>query len=390
MDVLIRYIKKMIIRVILTPLKLFPVKKNKVILINDLAYNFSDNQKYVAKYLKQRYDGKFQIVFSVKDTNCNISLDNIMLCQFNSLRYFWHCMTSKVLVTNSGGLSYIPLRKKQYVINTWHGGGCYKKCGIDTYSNTFLFRSDLRLSSKQTNIFLSTNQQFSECLSKASLVERNKFWEIGMPRNDMMVHENSALRNEVRKKLGIKMDEKLVLFAPTYRKVEDNYFRDSIAISYGIDSERVLGALNKRFGGNWIFAIRLHPCVVNREEVVTEGMLDLTDYEDMQELLLAADVMINDFSSSMWDFMLTGKPCFTFAIDLQHYIETTEVYTPVSEWPFPKSTNNDELVKTILEFDAEEYRKRCDAHYQALGGCETGRATELVCERIYQVCFTEE
>lgn len=390
MKALIRYVKKITMRVILTPLRLLPVKKNKVILINDLAYNFSDNQKYVAEYLQKKYNGEFQVIFSVKDLNCNIPLQNIVLCKFNSWKYFLHCMTAKVLVTNSGGLSYIPLRNKQYVINTWHGGGCYKKCGLDMYIDTYLFRKDLRLSAKQTNVFLSTNKRFSECVSQASLVESDKFWEIGMPRNDMMVHGDAVLRNGIRKKLGIKENEKIVLFAPTYRKIKDNYFLDSIAISYGIDVKRVLAALKKKFGGNWIFAIRLHPCVVNRDAVITEGMLDLTDYEDMQELLLAADVMINDFSSSMWDFMLTGKPCFTFAVDLQHYVETTEVYTPVSEWPFPQSTNNDELEKTILNFDAEEYKKKCYAHYQALGGCETGRAAEMVCDRIYQVCFSKE
>lgn len=390
MDILIRYVKKIIIRVFLTPLRLFPIKKEKILLINDLAYNFSDNQKYVAKYLQQKYAGKFQLIFSVKDLNCNIPLNNIILCEFNSLKYFWHCMTAKVLVTNSGGLSYIPLKKSQYVINTWHGGGCYKKCGTDMFSNAYWFRKDLELSAKQTNKFLSTNTRFTECVSRAMLVQQEKFWEIGMPRNDMLVHEDINLKIEVRKRLGIKEKEKLVLFAPTYRKVNDNYFRDSIAISYGIDSKRVLRALEKRFGGKWIFAIRLHPCVVNRGEFGMEGTLDLTDYEDMQELLLAADAMINDFSSSMWDFMLTGKPCFTFATDLKHYVETTEVYTPVSEWPFPQSTNNDELEKTILEFDSEEYQKKCDAHYKTLGGCETGKATKIVCEQIYKICFPKE
>ncbi len=390
MDALIRYSKKVVIRAILIPFRLLPIKKNKIVLINDLAYNFSDNQKYVAEHLERKYNGKFQVFFSVKDLNCDIDLKNIVLCKFNSWKYFLHCMTAKVLITNSGGLSYIPLRKKQYVINTWHGGGCYKKCGVDMYTDTYLFRKDLKLSANQTNVFLSTNKRFSECVSQAMLVERGKFWEIGMPRNDMMVHYDTELRIEIRKRLGIKENEKIVLFAPTYRKVKDNYFLDSVAVSYGIDAKRVLDALKKKFGGNWIFAIRLHPCVVNRNEVITEGMLDLTDYEDMQELLLAADVMINDFSSSMWDFMLTGKPCFTFATDLQHYVETTEVYTPVSEWPFPQSTNNDELEKTILNFDAEEYRKNCHAHYQALGGCETGKAAEMVCDRIYQVCFSKE
>lgn len=63
MKALIRYVKKITMRVILTPLRLLPVKKNKIILINDLAYNFSDNQKYIAEYLQQKYNGKFQVFF---------------------------------------------------------------------------------------------------------------------------------------------------------------------------------------------------------------------------------------------------------------------------------------------------------------------------------------
>ena len=118
--------------------------------------------------------------------------------------------------------------------------------------------------------------------------------------------------------------------------------------------------------------------------------MDLTEYEDMQELLLATDVMINDFSSSMWDFMLTGKPSFMYAIDMKHYIETTEVYTPIEEWPFPKSTNNDELVDSIVSFDEEKYIENCKKHYETLGGCETGHACEQVCKRIAEVCGIEE
>jgi CDP-glycerol glycerophosphotransferase len=187
--------------------------------------------------------------------------------------------------------------------------------------------------------------------------------------------------------LGLKDGEKLILFAPTYRKPDDNYFKDSIAISYGVDCDRVCKAMAHRFGGTWRFAYRLHPCVVNRDGLPGGDVMDLSDYPDMQELLLAADAMINDFSSSMWDFMLTGRPSFLFAIDLEHYIKTTQVYTPVEEWPFPRSTNNDDLEKSILNFDEDSYAAACRYHYTSLGGCETGKATELVCRRIYEVCF---
>ena len=114
----------------------------------------------------------------------------------------------------------------------------------------------------------------------------------------------------------------------------------------------VCDALHERFGGRWIFAYRYHPCIVNREKAKRmENVADFTDYDDMQELLLASDVLINDFSSSMWDFMLTGKPCFTFALDMDHYVETTKLYTPLNEWPFSKARSNEELAENILNFE---------------------------------------
>ena len=69
-----------------------------------------------------------------------------------------------------------------------------------------------------------------------------------------------------------------------------------------------------------------------------------------------------------------------------HYVRTLNV----RQMDIITTLNNDELEKTILNFDAEEYRKNCHAHYQALGGCEAGKAAEMVCDRIYQVCFSKE
>ncbi len=388
MQEFVRYFKKRFMRFVLFPLKLVPIKRNRIFIHNDLSGNYSANPRYVAEYLLKHYPGRFQVIFSVKQPEKYKQLKlRIKFVRFNSVQYFWYAMTTKVFVSNSGGYSYLPLRKTQYVINTHHGGGAYKTCGKDMFEDTYLFRKDLLLAARQTDVFLSTCKKFTSALNRSNLIPLNRFWEIGMPRNDILVNGNTELRVRVRKKLGLHDGEYLVLFAPTYRKPEDNYFKESIAISYGIDCGRVCKALKKRFGGEWKFGFRLHPCVTNRDELPKGNIIDLSDYEEMQELILAADVMINDFSSSMWDFMLTGKPCFTYAVDLEHYARTTKLYTPVSEWPFPKSVNNDELEKNILDFDEKKYRDSCKRHYESLGGCETGKATKLVCRRIYEVCY---
>lgn len=388
MDAYVRYIKKIVLLILFTPMKLLSVKTNRVMFHNDLAYNYSANPKYVADYLYDNYHGKFEIIFSVKDPEKykDIVKNNWKFVRFNSFKFFYYAMTSKVFLSNSGGYSYIPLRKSQYVINTHHGGGAYKTCGRHMFEDTSIFRKDLKLTVEKTSVFISSSKRFTEVVSDAMLMPIEKFWEIGMPRNDIMINPDKELKNRVRAKLGLKDNQKLVLFAPTYRKPDDNYFKESIAIDYGIDTNRVCEALSKRFGGDWFFGLRLHPCVTNSISLKGKNVLNLSGYEEMQELLLAADVMINDFSSSMWDFMLTGKPCFTFAKDLQHYVDTTEVYTPVSEWPFPQSTNNEKLIEDIIGFEYQDYYKNCKKHYDDLGGCETGKATYLVCKRINKIC----
>lgn len=388
MDDLVRYIKKKAMRILLMPLRIIPLKKNRILLINEISYNYSCNPKAISEYLLENERGKYDIIFSVKDINKQKKLieKGLKITRFNSFLYYVYALTSQVIVTNSGGISYIPIRKKQYVINTHHGGGAYKTAGIDMFEDSYFFRKDMMLSAKQTNCFLSTNKKFTEVISKACLIPVDRFWEIGMPRNDRLISPSIERARIIKGEIGLRTNEKLVLYAPTYRKPADNYYKGSIAIQYDIDNKMVCEALKERFGGDWVFAYRLHPCIENKDDYIVDGALDLSGYEDMQDLLEAADVLINDFSSTFWDFMLTGKPCFMYAPDLDHYVETTKVYTPVSTWPFPKARSNAELREKIVSFDIQRYKEGCKKHYEELGGCETGQATKLVCQRIKEAC----
>ena len=368
----------------LSPLRLTKTVKKRVVLENCLAHNYSGNIKPIAEWLNTNYKGSVEIYIVVRhpDVYTGLHKSGIKPIRFHSVKHYLIAMTSAVIVTNAGGYSYLPLKRDQFVINTWHGGGAYKKIGIDAYHTDRFYRRELKLAAKKTNMFLATGTLFADLISNALMIPREVFFEIGMPRNDILLKDDQQLRQRIRKRIGLLEGEKLVLYAPTYRKINDNHFGTSIAIRYGIDSERVCWALTERFGGKWRFAIRMHPQAIRNDEFRGKNVIDLTAYEDMQELLLAADVMINDFSSSMWDFMLTGKPCFLYAPDLQHYTRTTAMYTPVEKLPFSVAENNEELENNIYCFDELAYREACDSHYNKLGGCETGRATQLVCEEI--------
>ena len=171
MDAILRYSKKILMRTLMLPLRLLPLRRNRVVLLNALARNYGDNPKSVAEYLIDQYPGKLQIIIPVKDPAAygHLAEKGLTVVKYNSVKYFYYAMTCQVFLTNSGGFSYLPMRKKQYIINTWHGGGAYKKCGLDMYEDTKLFRKDLKLTADKTDVFLSTCQKFTE-VSSCSLL----------------------------------------------------------------------------------------------------------------------------------------------------------------------------------------------------------------------------
>lgn len=370
---------------LLLPLSVFPVKRNRLVLNNGLSHNYSDNPKAVAECLLRKHPGEFEIIFAVEEPKRHHFLveQGIRPVKFRSPAYFYYAVTAAVYLTNNGGYSYLPRRKGQLVIETWHGGGVYKQCGIGEYRNRRIGKCEMRMAAGNLDIFLSTSKRATAIYSKNFLLPHDTFWEIGMPRNDGLIHADPAVRKAIWGRLGLSSEERLVLFAPTFRRPSGGYTEAPASISYGIDSVRVCAALGKRFTGMWRFAFRFHPGIRKRSGP-PKGALDVSDYGDMQELLLAADVLITDFSSSMWDYMLTGRPCFLFMPDLERCEQEVGFFLPPSEWPFSMACNNEELERDILDFNESHYAKNCAEHYTALGGCETGRAAELICQRIYK------
>lgn len=378
---LIRLFQKKCIRLLMRLLYALPIDRKKVLGVNTLGFNYSDNPKYVFERL--RADGGLKLLFAVSReyAQSHRPPEGVRYIVYNSGAYFYHIMTCKVFITNSGGFSFAPLRKQQYVINTWHGGGTGKSMGLDSLDDTKLVRKDLALSANQTAFFVSTNRLISEAFHHALLIPMEKIQEIGQPRNDMLIHPDPERVRAVREKLGLKPGEKLALFAPTYRVNTADPFKANLT-TYGLDFDRTLDCLARRFGGSWRMAVRFHPRVRDGEVALPEGVLNLTRYEDMQELLLVADVMINDFSSSMWDMLVAGKPCFLFASDMDDYIKNTGLYYPYEKLPYPKARTNDELARCILEFDADAYLADCRRYYEEIQGCETGNATEAIVSEI--------
>ena len=337
-------------------------------------------------YVVWKRNRLFKIVWAVNDKR-KFNEKGIVFSNAFSFNHLFHFCTAKVIVTNGGMPTYMPKRKGQYVINTWHGGGAYKR-GIPVSSSASRERIQMNMyKSKCLDLFVSSCRDFEEkVIPDISQNYKGEILRCGLPRNDIFFSDIQSVREKVCSYFNLDKNNLLVLYAPTFRG--DYYALNKKFIS-AVDFNRISRATQKRFAKQIVVAFRAHALMT--ETIFNEVAINVTSYPDMQELLCAADILISDYSSTIWDFSLTKKPCFLYCPDLNYYLnEDRGVYTPIETWPGILCRTNEELEQAILNFDEAEYVKKVEKHHKDMGSYETGHACEQVCKRIAEVCGIEE
>jgi CDP-glycerol glycerophosphotransferase len=143
--------------------------------------------------------------------------------------------------------------------------------------------------------------------------------ETGYPRNDILVSPHAAeVRARVRAQFGIPDDKKVVLYTPTWRDdLRDENGKQDFQLHLDLDQ------FSERLGADHVLLMRLHYMVSGRlGDLDHPGVFDVSFHPNVSDLYLAADVMITDYSSTMFDFAVTGKPLLFFTYDLAHYRDT--------------------------------------------------------------------
>ncbi len=361
--------------------RLFPVKKNKITISSFYGRGYGDNAKYIVEELLQSKKS-FRIIWMVKNDEEKKTLPaGVEACLIDTWEYVYHMMTAKVWIDNCRKFFIMLKRKKQLYIQTWHGFALKR---IEKDAEAALGKDYGKLAkrdSKNIDYILS-------CSRFMTGIYRNSFWyngkilEIGAPRNDVLLCGSEDSKEKVRRCFGLENDRKIVLYAPTFRA-------DREMSAYSVDYERIKLACEKRFGGAFVFVTRLHPNIAAQSQMLewNAGVVNGSFYPDMQELMAASDIIITDYSSVMFDFSLTGKPCFQFATDIEEYKNDRNFYFELDKLPFTVASNNEELERDILKFDEENYKKRLDGFYEKIGMVRNGDASKKCAEIIIENCY---
>lgn len=376
---IIKNIVMYLIRMILHIFYLFPIK-NCVLFVPSNG-NFYCNLKYTYEKLVATNDSVDS--YWISSNEATGYPKQVKRIKLQSIKAIYYLLTSRVIIFNDGIFAYIPKRKCQVYIETWHGGGAYKRCNNVFKDNTNKYEKKRRyISLNEIDYFVSSCGKFIEAMKK-DIGSNCKFkiLPIGMPRNDIFFQSDKVeyTTRLIKKKYNINNDTAIVLYAPTFRK--NNFIFD-------IDIELLLQELKRKFKSKFVCLIRAHPHIQMKaiNNYNASCVINVSDHPDMQELLCAANVLITDYSSSIWDYSLLKRPCFIYANDLKQYINERDFHTPIHEWPFPLAQNNDELVNNIRWFDYKQYKIKIMEHFNFLDSYEKGIASAKLSKLILDKC----
>ncbi|MBW9204495.1 CDP-glycerol glycerophosphotransferase family protein [Mumia sp. zg.B17] len=294
-------------------------------------------------------------------------------------REWWEVVArSRFLTFNAGLPAGLERRDGQEVVQTWHGTPLkllgYHRPATATRSE---FPEQIRAYVSRWDHLLAPNPHSAAIFPEAWFYE-GPIHQLGYPRNDALWQAPSARATMVRDRLGIAAGSRVVLYAPTWRD-------GSRTMPDLLDVERLAVAL----GPNYVVLVRGHMNIRRWSRPADGGQVrDVTAYPEINDLFLAADVLITDYSSVMFDYSRTGKPMVFFVPDYEHYRdERRGMYFDLAEVsPGPLVRSFDDVVAVLRDVASvhASHEPRYAAWIERFNPLDDGNAAARVVDAIYE------
>ncbi len=372
-----------------------PVNPKKIVFDNYMGHGYGCNCKYVTEeLLKRRKD--LELVWIVKNVpeHAKQFPKEVRLVEYGTKEAMYEYFTAVIWVCNYHLIHYwnkgLIKRSGQYYIQMWHGSFGIKKiekdCECLTASRSWTYLA--KKNSVNTDYWIS-NSTFENDVYRSAFWSVNEILMLGHPRNDIFFDQRKM--KETGKKvwtfLGLEDNEQILLYVPT--------FRESLEFpEYRLDADQLKRVLEKKTGDRWKIVVRLHPRMQGKIDQVcvdeTGQVLRADSYPDIQELLAAAGMVVTDYSSCIFDFLLTMRPGFLFTPDIEAYDQERGFYYRLDETPFPVARTNEELFYNIETFDLKKYQAEVSDFLQEKGSVEDGGAAARVCDVLERIITEKE
>ena len=302
---------------------------------SDYQHVWSVNSEDEIKRLKEEYKEYPNVIFVMRRSD----------------EYTKYLATSKYLINNVNFFYFFVKRKEQVYLNTWHGIPM-KKLGYDVPDGIYAQHNSFR-NFLQADYLLAWNSFMTEVYKKAYKLEgfaNCTIVEEGSPRNDLTFKTEKSAFFEKLILFGVKIDpsKKIIIYAPTWKGTDTNNPEFDI-----IETEKFMSNIEEKANPDeYQVLIKLHHLVytslVNKGRSMAKA---IPAFFDVNELMTITDILITDYSSVYFDFLVTDKPILFYITDEKDYKEYRGLYLDIKDLPGPVSTNEEELVECISNIE---------------------------------------
>lgn len=361
-----------------------PIDPKKAVLAYSHLYKeMPDNLRCIKAALEEQ--GYTCVVIDkaeLANVHKNPLLNEIAKC-FYGKEFFKEYATAKALFLTD---YFFPAyackpREGQSVVQLWHGCGAFKKWGYSTAEKKWgVSKKDLDLypiHNTYTHICVSS-PKVSFAYAEAFGCSEKAVMPLGAPRTD--VYFDSAFVADCRRKICEKFPQiggrKIILYAPTFRG-------DSIGKSY-IKNMLDIEEMSRRLGDDYVLLIKQHPLTAKAFRIKNDGFaFDISKDVAIETALCAADLVITDYSSLIFEYALLERPMIFFAYDLAEYEDARSFYFGYEGFvPGEIVTDTEEIIGEIkrleTDFDIEKIRRFKQDYMSACDGKSTERIIDTV------------
>ena len=342
-----------------------PADKHLVLLSSMSGDQYSDSPKVLFEAMKKDPRFKnFHYVWAFKNPE-KFRVPGAKKVKIDTYAYFKTAVQARIWITNVNIERGLHFKKKDTVyLNTWHGTGP-KKGG-----NAVKGRKDYDFSN--VDIFCCDGQYTHDIFIKWFNAKDSSMLWCGRPREDELFEFKPGDRERIRRKLGVPEGKKMILYMPTWREHGEKHLNKTL--------------WETELSDNYVVCVRQHHFDKSSGEDTANNnfWIDATNYPDVNELYLAADILISDYSSAFFDYGLLGKPMYCYAYDYDDYKKSYGLFMDL-EKEFPSSVirNEKQLIAAIKDMDYEQESKECKA-YVARYVKHTENATQRCMDELYR------
>lgn len=386
--------------------RIFPIQRNKItVCAFEGKSGFCCNPRYIVEELNRR-DGGYRFVWLVNDLSKQFP-DYVRPVRNTLWNRAFHLSTSKVWIDNYRKPYGTKKRKGQYYLQTWHGALAFKTLGLWRGEGFSKIAYLVSKNDADMTDYVICDSEWGRQVYPKGLVYDGAYLKYGSARCDILVNSRQQQYVKIRESYHLPKGAKIVMYAPTFRETGQRGQRGVFVEENTLDFSRMIKNLSSRFSGEWYLFLRLHPQLASQmEKYPLEGLeertVDVSQADDMCEVMAAVDALVTDYSSAAMDAGFADIPVFLYADDIEQYTEnrggmfwtfpekgagpivSNKAITPDIDatLPYPLARNNEELEINILNFNQEKYRLGVKEFAEAIELVNDGKASQRAADQV--------